>query len=96
MAVVVAAAIDVAIVAFTAGQAIYGTYAIKKFIKANKHYMLRAVAPELIKMFGSVAGHALAGALEVVMIVAGTSFGGIIANAIDYNDGNRNNGYVFG
>lgn len=78
--------IDVEIVAITAGKAIYGVYAIRKFIKQHRHYMLRKVAPQLEKMYGSVLGHLLGAAIDIALTIAGTRIGGVIVKELDYLD----------
>ncbi len=58
--------------------------------------MLRKVASQIIKIFGSVAGHLLGAAIDVALTITGTSIGGVIAKGLDYLDKNKGNNYVFG
>lgn len=91
----IAAAIDIGIAVVTAGQAIAGIYAIKAFLKSNSRKIVKNVSKTLLKYFGSVSASVVSCAIDVALIAAGTSIGGLIAYGLDYADG-KLNGYVFG
>lgn len=73
--------------------------AVITFIRKNRNKALKVCEKELRKVIGWNAAGMIASALNVVCIVAGTSLGSIIANALDYVDPwfsyKRNNKYIF-
>lgn len=73
--------------------------AVITFIRKNRNKVLKVCEKELRKAIGWNAAGMIASALNVVCIVAGTSLGSIIANALDYVDPwfgyKRNNKYIF-
>lgn len=87
--------IDVAIICFTAGQAVCGIYAMKKFLKNNARKLVKNVSKAIMKMVGSVASVLITSAIEIALTCFATSIGGLIALGLDWVDGKRN-GYVFG
>ena len=73
--------------------------AVITFIRKNRNKVLKVCEKELRKAIGWNAAGMIASVLNVVCIVAGTSLGSIIANALDYVGPlfgyKRNNKYIF-
>lgn len=87
--------IDVAIICFTAGHAIAGMVAMKKFLKQNGKKLVKNVSKAILKKFGTVSGALITAAIDIALVCCATSIGGFIALGLDCIDGKRN-GYVFG
>lgn len=96
----VAKAIDVAIIAITAGKSLVGIKAIRAFLKANRRKLVQNVTKQLTKMIGSYAATFLPAAIDVALTLFGTSIGDLIARGLDWVDPlwkkgyARSNGYI--
>lgn len=96
----VAKAIDIAIIAITAGKSLVGIKAIRAFLKANRRKLVQNVTKQLTKMIGSYAATFLPAAIDAALTLFGTSIGDLIARGLDYVDPywgrgyRRNNGYI--
>lgn len=88
-------AIDVAIICFTAGQAIAGIGAMKTFLRQNGRKLVKNVSKKIMKMVGSVSANIVTAAIDIALTCFATSIGGLIALGLDIVDGKRN-GYVLG
>lgn len=96
----VAKAIDVAIIAITAGKSLVGIKAIRAFLKANRRKLVQNITKQLTKMIGSYAATFLPAAFDIALTLFGTSIGDLIARGLDYVDPlwkkgyTRSNGYI--
>lgn len=96
----VAKAIDVAIIAITAGKSLVGIKAIRAFLKANRRKLVQNITKQLTKMIGSYAATFLPAAFDIALTLFGTSIGDLIARGLDYVDPlwkkgyARSNGYI--
>lgn len=92
--------IDALIIAFTAGQTIYGQYAAKKFLRKNKTKVVYRIRGKIMAMFGSSRRTAIFAAISIGLTLVGATPGQIIAKGLDYIDHwwghRRNNGYIMG
>lgn len=96
----VAKAIDIAIIAITAGKSLVGIKAIRAFLKANRRKLVQNVTKQLTKMIGSYAATFLPAAIDAALTLFGTSIGDLIARGLDWVDPlwkkgyTRSNGYI--
>lgn len=96
----VAKAIDVTIIAITAGKSLVGIKAIRAFLKANRRKLVQNITKQLTKMIGSYAATFLPAAIDVALTLFGTSIGDLIARGLDWVDPlwkkgyARSNGYI--
>ncbi len=96
----VAKAIDIAIIAITAGKSLVGIKAIRAFLKANRRKLVQNVTKQLTKMIGSYAATFLPAAIDAALTLFGTSIGDLIARGLDWVDPlwkkgyARSNGYI--
>jgi hypothetical protein len=91
---VVSTGLDVALIAITGGVAISSTVALKKFVKSNRKKLIKTVEGQLYKMIGSAAAGYASTAIDIALVVGGTSIGSMIAEGFDRADG-KNDGYLF-
>lgn len=90
----VAKAIDIAIIAITAGKSLVGIKAIRAFLKANRRKLVQNVTKQLTKMIGSYAATFLPAAIDAALTLFGTSIGDLIARGLDWVDPLWKKGYV--
>lgn len=96
----VAKAIDIAIIAITAGKSLVGIKAIRAFLKANRRKLVQNVTKQLTKMIGSYAATFLPAAIDAALTLFGTSIGDLIARGLNWVDPlwkkgyARSNGYI--
>lgn len=89
----VAIAIDAALI--IAGFAA-STYAARKAIKLvkNSTRLTRVIRAKIINYIGKAAAGYLTTGINLALTIAGTSVGGVLAEAFDRIDG-KNDGYIF-
>ena len=90
----VAKAIDIAIIAITAGKSLVGIKAIRAFLKANRRKLVQNVTKQLTKMIGSYAATFLPAAIDAALTLFGTSIGDLIARGLDWVDPLWKKGYI--
>lgn len=92
---VVAAAIDIALIA--AGIVSSGVAAsqIKTILRANRTNITRVVEKTILAKVGISVGSVVGAAIDIALVIVGTSLGEIIAKGLDRVDG-RNDGLIFG
>ena len=86
--------VDIAIIAISGGMGAFSTIAARKYIKSIiGKKVSRQIASKLTAYVGSAVAGLFTSALDIALVIGGTSLGGIIAEAMDRVDG-RNDGYV--
>lgn len=86
---------DIAIIAISGGIGAFSTLVARKYIKSIiGKTVSRTIQRKLTAYVGSAVAGLFMSSLNIALTVAGSSIGGIIAEAMDRVDG-RNDGYVY-
>lgn len=86
--------IDIVIIAVTGGIGAFSIYSAKNYIRSLMgKTVTRVIKNKLMGYVGSAVAGLFTSALDIALVIAGTSIGGMIAEGMDRLDG-RNDGYV--